>query len=51
MQKYLYAQMAEQLDAASNTCFTAVSTSANLVLSTIDDYILGGEIVLSPRRK
>ena len=51
MQKNLYAQMEEQLDATSSTCFTTVSTSANLVLSTIDDYILWGEIVLSLQRK
>ena len=51
MQKNLYAQMAEQLDATSDTCFTTVSTSANLVLSTIDDYVLWGEIVLSLQRK
>ena len=30
-----YAQMAKQLDAAMKICFTEVSTSANLVLSTI----------------
>ena len=40
MKKNLYAQMAKQLDATSKTCFTSVSTSANLVLGTIDDYIL-----------
>ena len=51
MQKNLHAQMAEQLDATSDTCFTTVSTSANLVLSTIDDYVLWGEIVLSLQRK
>ena len=39
------AQMAEQLDAASKTCFTKVSISANLILGTIDDYILQKEIV------
>ena len=38
--KIRYAQMAKQLDATSKTCFTSVSTSANLVLGTIDDYIL-----------
>tara|TARA_Y200000002_G_C22532719_1_gene600437 strand:+ start:755 stop:931 length:177 start_codon:yes stop_codon:yes gene_type:complete len=47
MQKNLHAQMAEQLDATNDICFTAVSTSANLVLSTIDDYVLWGGIVLS----
>ena len=48
MQKNLYAQMAEQLDATSNTCFTTVSTSANLVLGTIDDYILQEKIAPFP---
>ena len=38
--KIKYAQMAKQLDATSKTCSTAVGTSANLVLGTIDDYIL-----------
>ena len=45
MKKNLYAQMAKQLDATSKTCSTAVGTSANLVLGTIDDYILQEEIV------
>ena len=45
MQKNLYAQMAEQLDATRLTCFTKVSISANLILGTIDDYILQREIV------
>ena len=40
MKKNLYAQMAKQLDATSKTCSTEVGTSANLVLGTIDDYIL-----------
>ena len=39
------AQMAEQLDATRLTCFTKVSISANLILGTIDDYILQREIV------
>ena len=51
MNNNLYAQMAEQLDATSKFCFTTVSTSANLVLSTIDDYVLWGEIVLSLQKK
>ncbi len=37
--------MAEQLDATRLTCFTKVSISANLILGTIDDYILQKEIV------
>ena len=37
--------MAKQLDATSKACFTKVSISANLILGTIDDYILQGEIV------
>ena len=45
MKKNLYAQMAKQLDATSKTCSTAVGTSANLVLGTIDDYILWEGIV------
>mgnify|MGYP005695022407 CR=1 FL=1 len=45
MKKNLYAQMAKQLDATSKTCSTTVGTSANLVLGTIDDYILLEEIV------
>ena len=32
--------MAKQLDAAMKICSTEVGTSANLVLGTIDDYIL-----------
>ena len=51
MKKNLYAQMAKQLDATSKTCSTAVGTSANLVLGTIDDYILRGEIVPLPANK
>ena len=51
MKKNLYAQMAKQLDATSKTCSTAVGTSANLVLGTIDDYILWGEIVPLPAKK
>ena len=43
--------MAKQLDATSKTCSTAVGTSANLVLGTIDDYILWGEIVPLPAKK
>ena len=39
------AQMAEQLDATRLTCFTTVIISANLILGTIDDYILQKEIV------
>ena len=46
-----YAQMAKQLDAAMKICFTEVSTSANLVLSTIDDYVLRGEIAPLPAKK
>lgn len=37
--------MAEQLDATRLTCFTTVIISANLILGTIDDYILQKEIV------
>ena len=37
--------MAERLDAIGNTCFTFVSISSNLILGTIDDYILQKEIV------
>ena len=51
MEKNIYAQMAKQLDATSKTCSTAVGTSANLVLGTIDDYILWGEIVPLPAKK
>ena len=51
MKKNLYAQMAKQLDATSKTCSTAVGTSANLVLGTIDDYILWGEIAPLPAKK
>ena len=40
MKRQLHAQMAKQLDATSKTCSTEVGTSANLVLGTIDDYIL-----------
>ena len=50
MNKNLYAQMAKQLDATSKTCSTAVGTSANLVLGTIDDYILQEEIVPLPAK-
>ena len=50
MKKNLYAQMAKQLDATSKTCSTAVGTSANLVLGTIDDYILREEIVPLPAK-
>tara|TARA_B100000674_G_scaffold222776_1_gene182753 strand:- start:68 stop:316 length:249 start_codon:yes stop_codon:yes gene_type:complete len=46
--KIKYAQMAKQLDATSKTCSTEVGTSANLVLGTIDDYILQGKIVPFP---
>ena len=51
MKKNLYAQMAKQLDATSKTCSTAVGTSANLVLGTIDDYVLWGEIAPLPAKK
>ena len=50
MEKF-YAQMAKQLDATSKTCSTAVGTSANLVLGTIDDYVLRGEIAPLPAKK
>ena len=50
MKKNLYAQMAKQLDATSKTCSTTVGTSANLVLGTIDDYILREEIVPLPAK-
>ena len=46
-----YAQMAKQLDATSKACSTAVGTSANLVLGTIDDYVLRGEIDPLPAKK
>ena len=49
--KNLYAQMAKQLDATSKTCSTAVGISANLVLGTIDDYVLRGEIDPLPAKK
>ena len=48
--KIRYAQMAKQLDATSKTCSTAVGTSANLVLGTIDDYVLQGKIVPFPAK-
>ena len=51
MKKNLYAQMAKQLDATSKTCSTAMGTSANLVLGTIDDYVLWGEIAPLPAKK
>ena len=51
MNKQFYAQMAKQLDATSKTCSTAVGTSANLVLGTIDDYVLWGEIAPLPAKK
>ena len=51
MKKNLYAQMAKQLDATRKTCSTAVGTSANLVLGTIDDYVLRGEIAPLPAKK
>ena len=50
MKKNLYAQMAKQLDATSKTCSTAVGISANLVLGTIDDYVLQGKIVPFPAK-
>ena len=50
MKKNLYAQMAKQLDATTKTCSTTVGTSANLVLGTIDDYILREEIVPLPAK-
>ena len=49
--KIKYAQMAKQLDATSKTCSTEVGISANLVLGTIDDYILQEEIVPLPAKK
>ena len=48
--KIKYAQMAKQLDATSKTCSTEVGTSANLVLGTIDDYVLQGKIVPFPAK-
>ena len=51
MNNDLHAQMAKQLDATSKTCSTAVGTSANLVLGTIDDYVLRGEIAPLPAKK
>ena len=50
MNKQFYAQMAKQLDATSKTCSTAVGISANLVLGTIDDYVLQGKIVPFPAK-
>ncbi len=50
MKKHIYAQMAKQLDATSKTCSTAVGISANLVLGTIDDYVLQGKIVPFPAK-
>ena len=50
MKRRLHAQMAKQLDATSNTCSTAVGISANLILSTIDDYVLQGKIVPFPAK-
>ena len=49
--KIKYAQMAKQLDAAMKICSTEVGTSANLVLGTIDDYVLRGEIAPLPAKK
>ena len=43
--------MAKQLDAAMKICSTEVGTSANLVLGTIDDYVLWGEIAPLPAKK
>ena len=51
MSKQFYAQMAKQLDATSKTCSTAVGTSANLVLGTIDDYVLRGEVAPLPAKR
>ena len=51
VKKNLYAQMAKQLDATSKACSTAVGISANLVLGTIDDYVLRGEIDPLPAKK
>tara|TARA_B100002019_G_scaffold169623_1_gene146661 strand:- start:2716 stop:2922 length:207 start_codon:yes stop_codon:yes gene_type:complete len=51
MNNDLHAQMAKQLDATSKTCSTAVGTSANLVLGTIDDYVLRGEIAPLPAKR
>ena len=42
--------MAEWEDAISNACFTFVSISSNLILGTIDDYILRGKIVPYPAK-
>ena len=50
MKRQLHAQMAKQLDATSKTCSTTVGTSANLVLGTIDDYVLQGKIVPFPAK-
>ena len=50
MKRQLHAQMAKQLDATSKTCSTAVGISANLVLGTIDDYVLQGKIVPFPAK-
>ena len=49
--KIKYAQMAKQLDATSKTCSTEVGTSANLVLGTIDDYVLRGGIAPLPVKR
>ena len=51
MNNDLHAQMAEQSDATSKACSTKVGTSANLVLGTIDDYVLRGEIAPLPAKK
>ena len=51
MNNNLHAQMAEQSDATSKACSTTVGTSANLVLGTIDDYVLRGEIAPLPAKK
>ena len=50
MKRQPHAQMAKQLDATSKTCSTAVGISANLVLGTIDDYVLQGKIVPFPAK-
>ena len=50
MKRQLHAQMAKQLDATSKTCSTVVGISANLVLGTIDDYVLQGKIVPFPAK-
>ena len=50
MKRQLHAQIAKQLDATSKTCSTAVGISANLVLGTIDDYVLQVKIAPFPAK-